>query len=119
MHGRATPFEQTSRAAKQGAGADGKATVGTRYLPADPREHIFVLHQGFLTEAARHVQHIELWRVSQSCIPCETQTVQIANRLKSLAVEAVGRVGNARQDFKRPLELDLSSPSKRSEPICK
>jgi len=30
MHGRATPFEQTSRAAKQGAGADGKATVGTR-----------------------------------------------------------------------------------------
>jgi hypothetical protein len=80
----------------------------TSCLPADPGEQVFVLHQGFLTETARHMQHVELlWRVSQSGIGCQTQTVQVANRCGGLAVEAIGRIGDTRNDFERSGEVDL------------
>src|SRR6516165_6341334 len=77
MRSRAAPLEQPGRAAKQGARAYGEDAVRTGCLLADPGEQVFILHQGFLTEAARHVQHIELRRVSPSRIGCQTQTVQV------------------------------------------
>ena len=85
MRSRAAPLEQPGRAAKQGARAYGEDAVRTSCLLADPGEQVFILHQGFLTKAARHVQHIELRRVSPSRIGCQTQAVQVANRLDGLA----------------------------------
>src|ERR1700722_1242983 len=107
MGGRAAPLEQTGRAAKQGAGAYGKEAARTRCLPADPGKQIFVLHQGFLTESTRHMQHIELRCVSQSRIRRQTQALQVANRLDSLAVEAIGRVWSTREHFERAGEVNL------------
>ena len=63
-----------------------------------------------MTKAARHVQHIELRRVSPSHIRCQTQAVQVANRLDGLAIEAVGRAGNTLQHFERSGEVDLVKP---------
>ena len=79
-------------------------------LLADPGEQVFVFHQDFLTEAARHVQHIELRRVGQSRIRHQTQTPHVANGLEGLAVEPIGRVGNTRQHFERSGEVDLVKP---------
>ena len=107
---RAAPLEQPGRPAKQGARAYGEDAVRTGCLLADPGEQVFILHQGFLTKAARHVQHIELRRVSPSRIGCQTQAVQVANRLGGLALEAVGRVEDARQHFERSGEVDLVEP---------
>jgi len=84
--------------------------VRTGCLLADPGEQVFILHQGFLTEAAGHMQHIELLRVGQGRIRYQMQTVQIANRLDSLAVEPIGRVGSTRQHFERSGEVDLIEP---------
>ena len=110
MRGCAAPLEQPGRAAKQGARAYGEDAVRTGCLLADPGEQVFVFHQDFLTEAARHVQHIELRRVGPSRIGCQTQAVQVANRLDGLAIEAVGRAGNTRQHFERSGAVDLVKP---------
>src|SRR6516225_9449240 len=107
MRGRAAPLEQTGCAAKQCAGAYGKEAVRTHRLPADPGEQVFVFHEGFLTRAARNMEHIELRRVGQSRIRHQTQTVHVMNGLDGLAVEPVGRVGSTRQHFERSSEVDL------------
>jgi len=110
MRGRAAPLEQTGCAAKQCAGAYGKEAVRTHRLPADPGEQVFVFHEGFLTRAARNMEHIELRRVGQSRIRRQTQTVDVANGLDGLAVEPIGRVGNMRQHFERSGKVDLVKP---------
>jgi hypothetical protein len=110
MRRRPAPLEQPGRAAKQGARAYGEDTVRTGCLLADPGEQVFILHQCFLTEAARHVQHIELRRVSPSRIGCQTQAVQVANRFDGLAIEAIGRVRDARQHLEGSGEVDLVEP---------
>jgi hypothetical protein len=46
-----------------------------RRLPAYPRNDLRVLHQGFLTEAAPHMQHVERGRIGQAGISRQSQSL--------------------------------------------
>lgn len=99
--------EQARCAAEQGACAHREDTARACRLLPYPAEHLVVLHQGLLTEAARHMQHIELWRVGQGRIRRQPQALQVANWFSRPGVDCVGRVRDARQHLERSGEVDL------------
>ena len=104
---RPASLEQAGRAAEQRARAHGEnAARACRLLP-DPAQHFGVLHQGFLAEAARHMQDIQRRRIGQGRVRRQPQSFQIANRRGGLAVDAIGRVRDARQHLERSGQVDL------------
>ena len=84
-----------------------KNAVRTTSLPSDPAKHTFGFHERFLAEAARHVQDIELRRISQSRVRGQSQAFHVTNRVCRLAIEAIGGVRKARQHLKGSRQVDL------------
>jgi len=99
--GRLPAFDQTRRTANKHAGADGENALGALRLSPYPAEHLLVLHQRFLTETARYVQHVELRRVGESCIGHELEPVHISHRASRFGEDAVSGIRKAREDLER------------------
>src|SRR5271165_1180710 len=97
MRRRPASLEEARCATEKRARAHGEYAARSCRLPPDPGEHFSVLHQGFLSEAARHMQYIERRSIGQGRIRRQSQSFQIANRCGRLAVDAIGRVRDARQ----------------------
>ena len=70
-------------------------------------EHVLVLHQRFLTETARYVQHVELWRVGESCIRHELEPMRVSHWRCRLGEDAVTGIRKAREDLERTREVHL------------
>src|SRR5262245_14595430 len=68
-----------------------------------PAEHLLVLHQRFLTETARYVQHVELRRVGESCIGHELEPVHISHRASRFGEDAVSRIRKAAKTSNGPV----------------
>src|SRR5215472_7273260 len=50
---------------------------------------------------------IQRRRIGQGSIGCQPQSFQIANRRCGLAVDAIGRIWDARQNLERSCQVDL------------
>src|SRR5580704_3917201 len=107
MRRRTPSLEEPRRATEQRAGTYRENAARAGYLLPDPGQHFGVLHQGFLPESAGDMKHIELWRIRQRRVRRQPQPLEVAYGLGGLAVEAVGRVRNARQHFERSCQVDL------------
>ena len=99
--------EQARRATEQGACAHGKNAARPCRLPAEPAQHLRVVHQGFLAGTAWNMQDIQRRCIGQRSVRRKSQAFQIPNRRCRLAVDTIGRVRNARQHLERPSQVDL------------
>jgi hypothetical protein len=104
---RPAPLEQTYRAADQSARANREDAQRAGCLALHPIQYRVIIHHGFLPEAARYMQNIELARVGQGGIRLEPQTARIPHRLCRLCEYAIGGIWQTRQDLERTRQVDL------------
>jgi len=57
--------------------------------------------------AARHMKDIQRRRIGEGRIRRKAQAFDVAHRRRGLAVDAIGRIRDARQDLERPRQVDL------------
>jgi hypothetical protein len=118
VRGRPLAMDETRPSKKQRARADGKDLRRASRLAAQPAENLFILHQGLLTRPAGDVQDVELRRFRQRRVRHDAQPYHVAHRVARLGIDAVGRVGEARESTSNgPVRSIWSRSSNRSDPI--
>jgi hypothetical protein len=107
VRGRPLAMDETRPSKEQRARAYGKDLRRPSRLAAQPAENLFILHQGLLTRPARNVQDVQLRRFRQRRVRHDAQPHHVAHRVARLGIDAVGRVGKAREHYERAGEVDL------------
>src|SRR5262249_36976323 len=99
--------QESCCAEEQSARADRKDTARAACLPIDPGENLRVLHHGFLAEPAGYMKHIEPGCIAKRRIWRQPKPPDVTHGCGRLGVNAIGRVGNARQDLEGAGQIDL------------
>src|SRR5262249_25006246 len=115
VRGRAASLEKASCAEEQRACTARENTARTLGLPPDPVENFNIVHQGFLPVAAWHLQDVKWRGIGQASIGCQPQSPEIAYRFACSAIDAIGRVWDARQNLEGSCQVDLIQALKQKQ----